>query len=1039
MKGLEKTLLAGCLLFLVTFTASPQQTMIYKEPYVTLQSAMDLFNKEKYAMAREAFMTLSDRIEDNYSPLKARAEFLAALCGYELFNNNAELPFEEMLSSYDVSTYRPLIDLELGKLAYRKNNFHKAVQYLSKVNRKEIDNNFRDEYFFKLGYSYLRINENKQAEKTLALINDSSSLYYGPATYFRSHIAYLEHDYNKAIKGFNKLRDDDIFKNIVPYYLAQIYYLQGNYEELLTMGPGLLSNSTLKRGPEIARMIGKAHYQNKNYKEALPYFENYFEKSKSVISREDYYDMAYAEYKNGLFERAAGNFNKSIGASDSLTQNSFYHLGDCYLKNNQKKFALNAFQSAYKEGQDFTIKEDALFNYAKLSYELSYDPYNEAVKALKEYLKQYPESKRTDEANTYLVNLYISTKSYADAIESLESIKNKDRQLMEAYQRLNYYRGIEEFNDARYEAAKKYFTTAAELNDSKPVKASSVYWLAECLYRTHDFSGAREMYKKFQTTPGAYNLEEFAVSDYAIGYCYFKEKEYDKAAMSFRKLFSNKSKVDARLVNDAYLRAGDCYFIGKNYSDAIQYYDQAIAMKKTDGDYAMYQKSLAQGAAGMLQDKAKTLENLNDAYPKSTLLAQSKYETGITYLNLQEEAKALMAFNSLMSQYPNSHFVKDALLRTGLIYYNQNNNEKALSTFKKVVNDFPGTAESKEALMSIRNIYVDLNKVDDFFVYAKNLPFANVTDAEQDSITYLAAENQYMAKDCNSALQGFHNYLEKFKQGTFTIQAHFYRAECLFRNNQPDEALTSYEFVINQPKSKFTETALLNASSISYSRKNYEKALDYFTQLKDNAEISGNLLTAQTGMMRCNFFLKKYEPCLDACQVLINNENSSTELITEAHLTQAKAALELDRLPLAQTEFEKTYQLAKNEMGAEAKFNLAVILYNQENYKEAEKVIFEFINEFPSYDFWLAKSFILLADVYVKTGNITQAKQTLQSIIDNYEGADLIGVAHEKMNEILNAEKAESLKQEEEMRKAGEKEKEQEMINIDNDKLIDNK
>ncbi|MHC1708249.1 MAG: tetratricopeptide repeat protein [Bacteroidales bacterium] len=1039
MKGLEKIILSAIILIGSCFHSQSQQTMIYKEPYITYRLAMDLFEKEKYAMAREEFQKFADQIQENTSPIKARAEYLAAVCGYELHNNNVSLPFEAMLSVNDVSTNTPFISLELGKLEYRKGNFQKAVQYLERLNRKDLEENFRDEYFFKLGYSYLKINDIKKSDKTLALITNPSSVYISPATYFRAHIAYLNKDYKKATEGFNKLRDDETFKNIVPYYITQIYYLEGNYDDLLKTAPALLSSASVKRGPEIARMIGKAHYQNKNFREALPYLENYFEKTKTAINREDYYELAYTEYKNGLYERAVGNFNNAVGESDTLSQNAFYHLGDCYLKTNQKKFALNAFHSAYKEGFSFAIKEDALFNYAKLSYELSYNPYNEAVRALKSYLEEYPESGRTDEANTYLVNLYISTKSYSDAIKSIESIKNPDRQLREAYQRLNYYRGIEEFNDGKYESAEKFFHTASKLSEDKSITASSQYWLAECSYRRNDFQIALEQYKKFQTTPGSFTLKEYVLSDYNIGYCYFKQKEYDKAILSFRKLVTNKDKVDSRIVNDGLLRAGDCYFVNKNYPEAISYYDQAYKLKKADGDYALYQKSLAQGAAGMLKEKATTLDVLHSSFPKSTLQPQARYELGLTYLNLQDESKALQAFNSLMNNFPNSHFVKDALLRTGLIYYNQDDNEKALATFKKVVTDFPGTPESKEALMSIRNIYVDLNKVDDFFVYAKNLPFANVTDAEQDSITYLAAENQYMARDCNSAIQGFRNYLDKFKKGAFTVQSKFYMAECLFRNNQPDEALDLYVQVIGEARSKFTETALLNSSAIYFSKKNYDKALEYYRQLQEIAEIPLNRLTAQTGVMRCTYLLGKHEEAIVSSQALIINEQSSVELITEAHLTQAKSAMELKQIPLAQTEFEKTYKLAKNEKGAEAKFNLAIIAFNQENFKEAEKLIFEFINEFPSYDYWLARNFILLADVYIKTGNNIQAKQTLQSIIDNYEGADLVEIAQIKMNTIIAAEKLQEQLKEEEARKAAEKVQEQDIIKIEQENLIDNK
>ncbi|MDX9798725.1 MAG: hypothetical protein RBT05_07700, partial [Bacteroidales bacterium] len=62
-------------------------------------------------------------------------------------------------------------------------------------------------------------------------------------------------------------------------------------------------------------------------------------------------------------------------------------------------------------------------------------------------------------------------------------------------------------------------------------------------------------------------------------------------------------------------------------------------------------------------------------------------------------------------------------------------------------------------------------------------------------------------------------------------------------------------------------------------------------------------------------------------------------------------------------------------------------------------------------EFWLAKSIVLLGDVYYNKGKNMLAKQTYQSIVDNYEG-DLVEVCREKIENILKEEKAEKEKQE---------------------------
>lgn len=106
------------------------------------------------------------------------------------------------------------------------------------------------------------------------------------------------------------------------------------------------------------------------------------------------------------------------------------------------------------------------------------------------------------------------------------------------------------------------------------------------------------------------------------------------------------------------------------------------------------------------------------------------------------------------------------------------------------------------------------------------------------------------------------------------------------------------------------------------------------------------------------------------------------------------------------------------EYSGEAVYRLTEALHLSGDDAAAEKAIENIIANPPS-DYWLAKTFILWADIFYAQGNSLQAKQTLQSIIDNYESDhsqaadDLINLALEKRNAILLAE-AQSSQQEEE-------------------------
>ncbi len=53
---------------------------------------------------------------------------------------------------------------------------------------------------------------------------------------------------------------------------------------------------------------------------------------------------------------------------------------------------------------------------------------------------------------------------------------------------------------------------------------------------------------------------------------------------------------------------------------------------------------------------------------------------------------------------------------------------------------------------------------------------------------------------------------------------------------------------------------------------------------------------------------------------------------------------------------------------------------------------------------WVAKSLILLSDIYLELGNLSQAKATLKSVIDHHDGLELVALAQERYQHILNLE-----------------------------------
>lgn len=1003
MRITELKIITFLLLFFQT-GAEAQKTAAYHDPEATYRSGMDLLEKEKYGAAQKAFAFVIENEKNPVSLLRVNAEYYDAVCAMELFNGDAEYKFNDFINRHPANSRHNLIQFHLGQLAYRDKKYNTAQDYFKKVEISELTKDQTDEYYFKMAYCAFKSDDIATAKVNFEKARNRESKYTSPSNYYLAHIAYTEGDYETALKAFKELMDDENFSSVAPYYIVQILFVQEKYDEVLEMAPGLLEKSTEKRGPEIVRVIGESYYRTGRFEEALPWLKQYHDAKGLSVSREDYYSYGFTLYKTGNFEKAVDCFQKVTGSQDELSQFAYYYLGACYVQTDQKQFAAGAFSSAYKLSFDSDIREDALFNQAQLAFELSSDPYNEAIKALKNYLVSYPNSSRNDDAYNFLFRISMATGNYKDASDALERIKVKGSDYNVNYQKISFYRGIEFFNTFDYEDAIKMFKKAIELDADKAITAEAMFWTGDAFFRTDNFWGANKYFSDFLAMNESKKLAIYNIANYNLGYVHFKKEEYNGAISSFEAFTSNLRDENPFMVADAYLRLGDCWFVSKGYDNAITHYDKAIGIGALDVDYALFQKAIVLGVISRHDEKIQTLNTIIRKYPDSQSLSEVTFELANTYLIQKDNENALINFKKIVTGFPESRFSVKAQLKSGLIYYNSDQNELALSTFKKVVSDYPNTAESNEALASIKNIYIDMNRADEYLAYTEKLPFAQVSTSEQDSILYMAAENIYMKGDYSAALPSLEQYTGRFPDGAFKLNASFYLAECQYREGRKEEALKNYQIVLALPRSEFSETALLNAATISYGMTNYDTALTYYSELAATAENKLNLTEACYGQMKCNYMLKDYEGTLIAAEKLLSMEKLDDKMKLESMTIRANSFYSIDELLLAKSEYRKVSEISMGEAGAEAKYNCAEIGFKLNDLDQAEKEVFDLSNRFAAHDYWVAKGFILLADIYVKKGNEFQAKQTLQSIIDNYEGDELRLVAADKLKEITDRE-----------------------------------
>jgi len=978
-----------------------QQTVYFQSINEEMQQAKELYVARNYVSAIDQFDLIATEAGEN-SELRAEAMYYKAMCGLKLDNGNAELQINEFMTEFPESSFRNRALFDLAVYQFDKKRFGPALKTLEGFNKSKLTGEELAHFHYLRGYSYFELEKMELAEKDFMQIKNGNSLYAAPAQYYYGHIHYLNGDYETALQEFVKLKANPAFEKVIPFYISQIYYKQGKYQEVVQYTSQLINKVSADQQPELSRILGASYFHLQQFDKAVQFLEFYLS-DKNNRGREENYMLGYCYYRNKEQAKAVKYLEIASKGKDELAQNAYYHLADCYVATNEKNKARQAFEAASEFDFDPKIKEDALFNYAKITYELSYSPFNETIKAFDKYISLYPNAERNDAAYDYLVKVYMSTNNFKDAMTSIENIKVRNASVNKAYQRVAYYRALECFNNQDYNGAIANFDKSMQAGDfDKNYRPLSLYWKAEAYYRLSDYNKAIGGYNTFMKAPGAFSLPEYKLAHYNLAYSYFQIKDYASASDFFRKYLNLDSDSRNEKVADAYNRLGDSYFVNRDYAAAISNYDKSARMNLYDTDYALFQKAFCLGLQRDYPQKISTLQTLVKGYPRSSYNDDALYELGRTYERTNQPQVSIGYYKDLISKYPQSNLVNKTLVQLGLAYYNINDYQTSISYYKQVIERSANSPETQAALSGLKNAYLEINDVDAYFAYTGKLGNkVQVSSSEQDSLTYRSAERLYMAKDPKAASQ-LEKYLAQFPNGSFALNSHFYLAETLYNNKEADKALSHYEYVIAQPNNFFTEMALTKAGGLYYNAKNYQKALASFERAATISGSGSNSLNAQTGIMRSQYQLANYQASIDAATKVLAAEKVSDILKREANYILASSYYKTGSKDKAFPILSKLSSETNTAEGAESKFLVASILFDRDRMKEAEAEINDFIDKNSPHQYWLAKSFLLLSDIYMKKGDEFQAKHTLMSIQENYPEPNdgILEVTKQKLQQI---------------------------------------
>ena len=995
---MQKSIYILLLLFSFSLTSIAQQSAIYTDDLVKYTSALSLYNSMQYLAAQTVFQEIQNETSD--TTIKGDCAYYIANAAVRLNQQGADDLMQRFVEEYPTSIKRNSAFLDVAEYYFANGKYSYARKWYDRVDENDLNLDSQEKYNFNNGYAYFKSKRFDEAKKYLNRVRDSKE-YGSQAKYYLGFMAYEGDDYEEANELFEQAEtEEESYKEELAYFKADLNFKLGKFQEAIDEGKLQLNKANPKEKSELNKIIGESYFNQGKYAEALPYLKEYKGKG-GKWNNTDYYQLGYTYYKQGNYQNAISEFNKIIDGRNAVAQNAYYHLAESYLKSDRKQEALNAFKNASEMAFDLKIKEDAGLNYAKLSYEIG-NAFTPVPEVISSYIKEYDKSPVKQELETLLIDSYITSKNYKEALRLLEGAKSFDNKV--AYQKVAFYRGLELYNEGAYKEAKNLLQKSLAEPREERFTARATYWVAETDYVLNNFKEAVIGYKQFLQSSAASSSPEYKDLNYNLAYAYFSDKEYTSAATYFEQ-YANQNIGDASRQNDAYLRLGDSQFISSKYWPALEAYNKAIALNGADQDYATFQKSMSYGFIKKNEDKIAGLSTFSTKFPNSSYRDDALYELGNVYVSQDKTDQAVRAYDKLITDIPKSSYVSKTLLKKALIFDNKGQSDKALSIFRKVASDFPGTPEALQAVTSAKLIYIDLGRVDEYAQWVSTLDFIDVEDAELDDAAYAQAEQQYLDNNTNQATRLLGEYLENYPSGQHTLQAHFYLGQLAFAKEDYPTTIPHYEYVIERERSEFTEQALARLAQVHLTQKGYAQAIPVLSRLEAEADFPQNIIFAQSNLMKSHYEQNDLIKAISYAEKVLANSKIDNAVKSDAQVIIARASIKTGDEARAKTAYAAVQAIATGSLAAEALYYNAYFKHKENNYQGSNTTVQELARDYSGYKEYGARGLVLMARNFYALGDSYQAAYILESVNTNFSNYPEITqearefLAHIKANE----------------------------------------
>lgn len=567
-------------------------------------------------------ISLTDNETEEYT-------FLLAKAYYERGDQECLRLLRDFIREYPASAHATAAALNIADFEFFRHNWPDALEAYNAVDFDRLNADQRTLYSYRKALSMINTGHFVEARPLIARLRDKNG-YEDAYHFYKAYLDYIDGNFNAAYEGFRRVNPSA--EGLAPgYYMTQIEYTRGEYDNVISHGRSILSRRPLPElAPEINRIVGLSYFKKGESAVAQGFLENYMDHTDGTPDLDAVYALGVAAYENEEYPQALKYFSDLTDDSGPLGQSAWLYIGQCYLHQDNPTSAAMAFERATRIEADPAVSETALYNYVTSLTRGGKIPFSSSADLLENFVKRFPDSEYTPEVEGYLATAYYNDRNYSRALQCIDAVRHPSDKLLAAKQKILYELGIEAATNSHTDQAVKYLRQSYELRShDRALGAQTALWLGDALYTLGNYREARKYYEAFLKDKSTH--ENVALAYYNLAYAKYKADDFSGAARDFADAIRLRNGLDARQIEDATIRRADCLYYTGKYEEALKLYADAIGQDATDSDYALYRSAQIKGRRGDISAKLAEFRTLESRYPNSTWLSKALLESAQIY------------------------------------------------------------------------------------------------------------------------------------------------------------------------------------------------------------------------------------------------------------------------------------------------------------------------------------------------------------------------------------------------------------------------